>query len=159
MKFFIGLLAGAIFGLGLVLAQMTDPRRVLGFLDIFGHWDARLGLVMFGAIAVHAPFVYWFRRHGKPLIARTSHLPREAGIDRRLLAGATLFGVGWGLAGYCPGPAIVAAPASPSALLIALSMGVGMWIQARFIGRPRETTRSTEVTTQTSGCLGQGVSH
>jgi uncharacterized protein len=131
MKLFIGSLAGALFGLGLIVAQMTDPRRVLGFLDIFGHWDPRLGLVMFGAIAVHAPFFFLFGRHGKPMYARAWHLPKETRIDRRLLVGATLFGIGWGLAGYCPGPAIVAAPANPSALLLTLSMLVGMWIEGR----------------------------
>ena len=146
MKFFVGLLIGAIFGLGLVLAQMTDPSRVLGFLDIFGRWDPRLGLVMFGAIAVHAPFMLWFRRHGKPLLASAQHLPRETGIDRRLLVGATLFGLGWGLAGYCPGPAIVAASSNPSALLFALSMVVGMWIYAHFFERRREPKGSTKGT-------------
>jgi uncharacterized protein len=129
MKLIFGSLTGALFGLGLIVAQMTDPHRVLGFLDVFGHWDPRLGLVMFGAIAVHAPFIFWFERHGKPLFARAQHLPTETHIDRRLLLGATLFGIGWGMAGYCPGPAIVAAPANPSALLLVLSMVVGMWIE------------------------------
>jgi len=152
MRFLIGILAGAIFGLGLVLAQMTDPSRILGFLDVFGHWDPRLALVMVGALAVHASSSYWIRRRGKPLLASSLHLPRQTSIDRRLMTGAALFGIGWGLAGYCPGPAIVAAPTNPSALLLALSMIVGMWIYGRWFEN-RRRTESAEATIQTSAYL------
>ena len=135
MKFLIGLIAGALFGLGLVIAQMTDPRRIIGFLDLFGNWDPRLAFVMVGAIAVHAPFVFLLRRRGKPFSADKLSIPPETRIDRKLIFGAALFGVGWGLAGYCPGPAIVAAPRNGSAALLTLSMLAGMWIFGRIFDR------------------------
>ena len=126
MNFLVGLAAGTLFGVGLVVAQMTDPNRVLGFLDVLGRWDPRLAFVMLGAIAVHAPFVFWLRRRGKPLMANSLHIPSETRIDGRLVFGAALFGVGWGLAGYCPGPAIVAAATNRSALWVVVSMILGM---------------------------------
>jgi uncharacterized membrane protein YedE/YeeE len=135
MKFSIGLVAGALFGLGLVMAQMTDPRRIIGFLDLFGNWDPRLAFVMVGAIAVHAPCVILLKRHGKPFLANRLSFPGESRIDRKLVFGAALFGVGWGLAGYCPGPAIVAASRNGTAAILTLSMLAGMWIFDRLIDR------------------------
>ncbi len=102
MRFLIGLGAGILFGLGLIVARMTDPSRIQGFLDIFGQWDPRLAFVMVGAIAVHAPFAFWLRRRGKPFLADQLSLPHESRVDGRLLTGAAIFGIGWGLAGYCP---------------------------------------------------------
>lgn len=134
MRFLIGLVAGAVFGSGLVCSQMTDPRRIIGFLDLFGQWDYRLALVMLGAIAVHAPFVFWLRRRKKPFLADSLSLPRETRIDRKLVIGAAIFGVGWGLGGYCPGPAIVAATRSGSAAVLTLSMLAGMIIYNRSLG-------------------------
>jgi uncharacterized membrane protein YedE/YeeE len=131
VKFIVGLITGAVFGLGLVMAQMTDPRRIIGFLDVFGNWDPRLAFVMVGAIAVHAPFVFWLRRHGKPFLADKFRIPAEARIDARLVVGAVMFGIGWGLGGYCPGPAIVASSRSGSAALLTLSMIAGMWLVDR----------------------------
>ena len=128
MKFLIGLVTGGVFGVGLVVAQMTDPRRIIGFLDLIGAWDPRLLFVMVGAIAMHAPFVFWLRRRGKPLFAPRLNLAVEGRVDRKLVIGAVIFGVGWGLGGYCPGPAIVAASRSSSAALLTLSMVVGMWL-------------------------------
>jgi uncharacterized membrane protein YedE/YeeE len=133
MLLIIGLFTGSLFGAGLVIAQMTDPSRVLGFLDVSGHWDPRLGLVMFGAIAVHAPFVMWSRRRAKPILARSTNLPAQTRVDARLVIGAAVFGVGWGLAGYCPGPAITSALTNPSAFLFTLSMIGGMLIHDRLL--------------------------
>ena len=141
-KFLIGLVAGVVFGLGLVVAQMTDPQRILGFLDVFGKWDPRLFAVMLGAIGVHAPFVFWLRRRGKPLLANRLRIPTEARIDRKLVIGAALFGVGWGIAGYCPGPAVVSAGRGGTAALFAVSMVVGMWLFDKLVARtPNDALR------------------
>lgn len=106
-RFALPFVAGILFALGLVLAGMTDPARVLGFLDVTGAWDPRLAVVMVGAVGVHATFLLATRRRARPLFATS--FPRLAtdAIDARLLGGAALFGVGWGLAGVCPGPALV----------------------------------------------------
>ena len=97
--------AGGLFGVGLVVSGMTEPRNVIGFLDFFGHWEPRLIAVMGGAIAVYAGLLALIVRTAG---ARTARLlpPRNNRIDRSLLVGSAIFGVGWGLSGYCPGPAI-----------------------------------------------------
>ena len=97
--------AGGLFGVGLVISGMTEPRNVIGFLDFFGHWQPRLIAVMGGAVAVHAGLVALIVRAAG---ARTARLlpPRSNRIDRSLVVGSAIFGVGWGLSGYCPGPAI-----------------------------------------------------
>jgi uncharacterized membrane protein YedE/YeeE len=123
----VAAVAGLMFGIGLGVSGMTDPAKVLAFLDVSGRWDPSLAFVMAGAIAVHAPVVVWLRRRGRPWIGDRLHLPELAAIDGRLLGGAALFGIGWGLAGYCPGPAVVAAAAArPSGLLVLAGMLVGM---------------------------------
>ncbi|MDU4055383.1 MAG: YeeE/YedE family protein [Pseudomonas oryzihabitans] len=105
----VTLLAGVIFGSGLALSGMLDPARVLGFLDLAsGHWDASLLFVLGGALLVALPAVQLQRRLTRPLLDTRFHLPPMAPIDRRLLLGAALFGLGWGLAGLCPGPALAA---------------------------------------------------
>jgi uncharacterized membrane protein YedE/YeeE len=135
IQLIVGVIAGGLFGAGLVLSEMTNPLRVLGFLDFFGTWDPRLAFVMVGAIVVHAPVVVWLRRRGRSLLDGPLHLPQQSSVDRRLLLGATVFGLGWGLAGYCPGPALVAAPGSVSALLLTLAMCVGMLLHDRIVSR------------------------
>jgi uncharacterized membrane protein YedE/YeeE len=120
------LLAGLIFGVGLLLSGMTQPEKVLGFLDIFGDWDPSLLCVMAGAIAVHMSFYLRLKRWTKPLAAHTFSLPPTSVIDRDLIAGAAIFGVGWGLSGYCPGPSIVSvAGAVSSALFFVPALLVG----------------------------------
>lgn len=106
MQFFISFISGLIFGLGLIVSGMANPAKVIGFLDIFGQWDPSLAMVMIGAI-----FVGFFAfRHVKKthhtLLGEVAHLPTGQHIDRSLILGAAIFGIGWGLAGYCPGPAI-----------------------------------------------------
>ena len=98
----VAALAGLVFGLGLVVSGMVLPAKVLGFLDLAGAWDPSLALVMAGAIAVGLPAFAWAKR-------RRMELPETRGIDRRLVGGSLLFGIGWGLAGLCPGPALVVA--------------------------------------------------
>jgi hypothetical protein len=100
------LLSGALFGLGLAMSGMTDPRRVLGFLDVFGDFDPALVFVLGGAVATTMLLFRYVLRRGSPVLADTFHLSNLKRVDRRLLAGAAIFGVGWGIAGYCPGPAL-----------------------------------------------------
>jgi len=115
------LLAGLLFGLGLVVAAMVDPAKVIGFLDIAGDWDPSLALVMAGAIPVAALGFALSRGRSRPLLAAAFHPPGATGIDRPLLRGAALFGVGWGLAGFCPGPALA-------------SLALGAWQSWVFAG-------------------------
>jgi len=129
-------LAGLIFGLGLILSGLANPAKVLGFLDLAGGWDPSLMLVMAGAIAVGA---LAFASAGRRQFSGLGHamkLPTASAIDRRLLLGSGLFGVGWGLAGFCPGPALVAlGQGELKALIFVASMLAGMaifeWLERR----------------------------
>ena len=120
--------AGSVFGVGLLLAGMTKPARVVGFLDLTGPWDPSLAFVMGGAVAVYALAFRWIRRsRPDPWFDVLFHLPSRRDIDRPLVIGAVIFGVGWGLGGLCPGPAVVAAFAGNSAALVFVAtMLVGM---------------------------------
>jgi uncharacterized membrane protein YedE/YeeE len=100
-------LVGLLFGLGLILSGMTDPSKVLGFLDIFGLWDPSLALVMGGAIAVGFFAFAWVKKRTVNFLGGALYLPTSSQIDKPLVIGAVLFGAGWGLAGFCPGPALV----------------------------------------------------
>jgi uncharacterized protein len=104
---FTALLSGLLFGFGLILAGMTNPAKVLGFLDITGTWDPSLAFVMIGAIGVGLFAFKWASHHPTSLLQQSIHLPGTHLIDKRLVIGGTLFGAGWGLVGICPGPAIV----------------------------------------------------
>ncbi len=106
MRIAVALLAGLLFGLGLTLSQMIDPAKVLGFLDVAGNWDPSLALVMIGALIVAAPAFRAAGRGGRPLYGESYALPTRCDIDRPLIIGGLLFGIGWGLVGYCPGPAL-----------------------------------------------------
>ena len=99
-------IAGLIFGLGLLLAGMANPAKVLGFLDLAGAWDPSLGLVMAGAIGVAVLPLTWAKRRHRSLLGAPMQLPVKRELDRRLIGGSLLFGVGWGIAGICPGPAV-----------------------------------------------------
>jgi uncharacterized membrane protein YedE/YeeE len=122
-----GLATGLVFGIGLVVSGMTQPAKVLGFLDIFGTWDPTLAFVMAGALVVAAPGFYLARRRGRPLVAAQFRWPTAADIDMPLVAGSALFGVGWGLVGLCPGPAIAnLATLMPQIIAFVAAMGVGM---------------------------------
>lgn len=108
MNLLFSLLAGLVFGLGLIVSGMSDPAKVLGFLDLAGAWDPSLALVMGGAIAVGLPGFAWAKRRDRSLLGLPMRLPTASQIDRRLVLGSLAFGAGWGLAGFCPGPALVA---------------------------------------------------
>jgi uncharacterized protein len=118
---------GALFAAGLVVSGMTQPAKVVGFLDVFGSWDPSLAFVMAGAIAVHLVATRWILRRPAPVLENRFRLPTVTTIDFRLLAGGAIFGVGWGLAGYCPGPAVTAAAAgNVITLVFAAAMLTGM---------------------------------
>lgn len=125
--------AGALFGAGLALSGMTDARRVLGFLDIAGDFDPTLVWVLAAAVLVSALGQRWVLRRGRPLYHPQFQLPAARGIDARLLAGAALFGIGWGVAGYCPGPALAGlAVGSREALWFVPAMLLGFWLHDRW---------------------------
>lgn len=131
------LVSGLLFGLGLILSGMVDPAKVLNFLDVAGTWDPSLAFVMAGAIGVAAPGFWRVRRRTAPLADVVFHVPpADAPIDRKLVIGAAVFGVGWGLAGFCPGPALVSLPlAAPGTLAFVAAMvgaiAVGVLLQQR----------------------------
>lgn len=108
MSIVVALVAGLVFGLGLIVSGMAQPAKVLGFLDLAGAWDPSLALVMAGAIAVGLPAFALAQRRSESFCGQPMQLPQAGAIDRRLLGGGLLFGIGWGLAGLCPGPALVA---------------------------------------------------
>ena len=121
--------SGIIFGAGLALGGMTDPARVRGFLDLFGDWDPTLAFVMGGALIVMA--VAWLvqRQMGKPLFADGFSLPETSDLTPRLIGGSALFGIGWGIAGLCPGPAVAALviePISAAIFVVAMVGGMGL---------------------------------
>lgn len=119
--------SGLVFGLGLILSGMADPAKVLGFLDLAGAWDPSLAFVMGGAIAVAMPAFALARRRQSSFTRAAMQLPRATHIDRRLVAGSAAFGVGWGVAGFCPGPALVAlGMGQGQALLFVGAMLAGM---------------------------------
>jgi hypothetical protein len=123
-------LAGLVFGLGLIVAGMANPAKVLGFLDLAGAWDPSLALVMGGAVAVGAGAFALMRRRTRTLLGSPVLLPTASRIDRRVLIGSLAFGVGWGLAGICPGPALVLAGAGSAkgwVFLLAMLAGNGLF--------------------------------
>lgn len=131
----LALAAGALFGLGLGVSGMTRPEKVLGFLDVAGDWDPTLLCVMGGAVATHFWAYRWIRGRAAPPLAERYFVPAGSSIDVRLCLGALLFGVGWGLGGYCPGPAIVSlATGSLPVLVFVAAMLAGMWIVRPALG-------------------------
>tara|TARA_R110001592_G_scaffold198820_1_gene447190 strand:- start:1394 stop:1807 length:414 start_codon:yes stop_codon:yes gene_type:complete len=135
-RLLVSLIAGALFGAGLIVSQMVNPARVLGFLDVAGTWDPTLAFVLAGALAVSVPGYWLVRRLGTPVLDSKSHLPPPGRLDGRLIAGAALFGIGWGLVGFCPGPALAALGTGDNkALAFLAAMAAGMWLFGRFARR------------------------
>lgn len=140
--------SGLLFGLGLIISQMVNPAKVLGFLDIFGTWDPSLALVMGGAVVVSALGYLIAKRRGVPVLAPRLEIPTRRDLDPRLIGGAALFGIGWGLVGLCPGPALTALTFGPwQVFVFVAAMIAGMaifrlvpadWPQVTF---RREATR------------------
>ncbi len=136
---------GLIFGLGLVVSQMANPAKVLNFLDFAGSWDPSLIFVMGGAVVTAAVGYRLAWRSRSPLFAATFHLPQKTAIDARLVGGAALFGIGWGLVGFCPGPALAALSFGGwEAPLFVAAMVIGMVLFDRFSAQilPRDTAAS-----------------
>lgn len=136
MRKLSALIAGLLFGLGLLLSGMTNPAKVMGFLDLAGAWDPSLALVMLGAIgSAWVPF-HWAMRQPRALLGAPMRIPDKRSPDRRLILGSLVFGVGWGIAGLCPGPALALLPSGHwQAWLFVAAMLVGMglfhWLEAR----------------------------
>lgn len=127
MTVFASLLAGLVFGLGLIVSGMADPAKVLGFLDLAGAWDPSLAFVMAGAIAVGGLAFAMARKRTVSLLGAEMKLPPSRGIDGRLVIGSVVFGIGWGVAGFCPGPGLVAlGMGEAKALVFVAAMLVGM---------------------------------
>ena len=129
-------LIGLLFGFGLILSGMTDPGKVIGFLDLFGTWDPSLAFVMGGAIAVGFFAFRLAKARATSFLGGAMRLPTSQDIDRRLIVGSLLFGAGWGLAGFCPGPALVSLGAGQDkAVVFVIAMVLGMlafeWLEAR----------------------------
>ena len=136
MTVFTSLLAGLVFGLGLIVSGMANPAKVLGFLDLGGAWDPSLAFVMGGAVAVGAVAFALARRRTQSLLGAEMKLPSSRGIDRRLVLGSLVFGIGWGVAGFCPGPGLVALGMGEGKALVFVvamlaGMGVFEWLERR----------------------------
>lgn len=129
MSAFFALLAGLVFGIGLIVSGMANPAKVLAFLDLAGPWDPSLAFVMGGAILVGAVAFAVARRRTVSLLGWQIHLPTATQLDRRLVGGSLLFGIGWGIAGFCPGPALVAlGMGEHKAIVFVLAMLAGMGV-------------------------------
>ena len=126
MNKLVALFCGTIFGIGLVISQMINPAKILGFLNVFGEWDPSLAFVMIGALFVSSPLFHLFKNKEKPIFSTSFSISENKEIDKRLIFGSILFGAGWGVAGLCPGPAI-----SSIALL---NISSGTFVFSMFIG-------------------------
>lgn len=136
LKLFAAFLMGVIFALGLGIGGMTQPSKIIGFLDIAGHWDPTLAFVMGGALAVTIVCFPAILRRTRPVFSPRFFLPRKQRIDLPLLTGAVLFGVGWGMSGYCPGPALVSTVTlRPPVLLFVMAMALGLHIAGRLTAK------------------------
>lgn len=136
MKILSAFIAGLIFGIGLILSGMTNPRKIIDFLDITGQWDPSLVFVMAGALAVSAFAFRYMKDRNQTCLKQEVQLPSSKHIDNRLVLGSITFGVGWGIAGYCPGPALTSLLTwQLEPFIFVLSMLVGMGIYARIEGK------------------------
>ena len=132
MNKLVALFCGTIFGIGLVISQMINPAKVLGFLNVFGEWDPSLALVMIGALIISSPLFHLFKNKEKPIFSTSFSISENKEIDKRLIFGSILFGAGWGLAGLCPGPAISSiALFNISSVTFVFSMFVGFYITSK----------------------------
>jgi uncharacterized membrane protein YedE/YeeE len=144
VRMFVALFAGMLFGAGLAVSGMMNPAKVLGFLDVAGDWDPTLAFVMGGALLVTVPAFWGILRRPRPLLASEFDLQTKKTLDVRLLGGAAVFGVGWGLSGFCPGPAVAAlvpalAGGLPAVFVFTGAMVSGMFLFGRLSGKPAKT--------------------
>jgi len=132
-RIIIALISGLIFGAGLVISEMVNPTKVQDFLDLFGNWDASLAFVMGGAVAVTLLSSRFILKRKTPIFADRFYMAVKTSIDSRLVLGASLFGLGWGLSGYCPGPGILNAMINPAEAVVFLpALIIGGWIGQRY---------------------------
>lgn len=144
MRLVASFVAGVLFAVGLCVSGMTDPAKVQGFLDVTGAWDPSLAFVMAGAIGAHFFVARWALRSDKPLFATSFAWPELTKIDLRLVGGAALFGIGWGLVGYCPGPALasLAAPSRPLFAFV-VAMAIATVVTRKALERAEKTESKT----------------
>ena len=129
MSKLVSLFCGIIFGLGLVISQMINPAKVLGFLNLFGEWDPSLALVMIRALIISSPLFHLFKNKEKPIFSSNFSISNKKEIDKKLIIGSILFGAGWGLVGLCPGPAISSiALLNMSSIIFVIAMFFGFYI-------------------------------
>ena len=141
---FSALLCGVIFGAGLSLSRMIDPKKVQGFLDIAGNWDPSLAFVMIGALAVTIVTFRFILKRPAPLLEHDFHVPKRTIIDYQLLLGAAIFGIGWGLSGYCPGPAVASLGLlKPEAFIMVGSIYAGFFVHKWLFDRRRHLPHRT----------------
>lgn len=133
MNILFALISGLIFGLGLIISGMANPAKVQNFLDLFGMWDPSLAFVMGGAVLITAPGYWLVRKRSKPFFASAFQIPTRKDFDKKLIIGSSIFGIGWGLIGFCPGPALTAIPfalfgdyAFQETLIFVVAMLLGM---------------------------------
>ena len=132
MNKLVALFCGTIFGIGLVISQMINPAKVLGFLNVFGEWDPSLAFVMVGALIIFSPLFHLFKNKEKPIFYTSFSISENKEIDKKLIFGSILFGAGWGLAGLCPGPAISSiALLNISSVTFVFSMLIGFYIASK----------------------------
>jgi hypothetical protein len=128
----VSLFCGIIFGIGLVISEMINPAKVLGFLNLFGEWDPSLAFVMIGALIISTPLFHLFKNKEKPLFSLNFSIPKNKEIDKKLIIGSVFFGTGWGLIGLCPGPAITSiALLNASSAIFVVSMFIGFYIASK----------------------------
>jgi hypothetical protein len=132
MNKIVSLFCGIIFGIGLVISEMINPAKVLGFLNLFGEWDPSLAFVMIGALIISTPLFHLFKNKEKPLFSLNFSIPKNKEIDKKLIIGSVFFGTGWGLIGLCPGPAITSiALLNTSSAIFVVSMFIGFYIASK----------------------------
>jgi len=132
MSKLVSLFCGIIFGIGLVISQMINPAKVLGFLNLFGEWDPSLAFVMIGALIISSPLFHLFKNKEKPIFSSSFSISNKKEIDKKLIFGSILFGAGWGLVGLCPGPAITSiALLNVSSGIFVVSMFIGFYIASK----------------------------
>jgi uncharacterized membrane protein YedE/YeeE len=142
MRYLFQLISGLVFGVGLALAGMTSPQKVLAFLDVSGSWDPALLFVLGGAVVTAAIGFHWILKRRKPLFDQRFHLNPASKPDRALLLGSVLFGIGWGISGYCPGPAIalLAVPGNPESAIFLSGLASGIFLHFLFARQKAESS-------------------
>jgi len=132
MSKLVSLFCGIIFSIGLVISQMINPAKVLGFLNLFGEWDPSLAFVMIGALIIYSPLFHLFKNKEKPIFSSSFSISNKKEIDKELIFGSILFGAGWGLIGLCPGPAITSiALFNMSSAIFVISMFIGFYLASK----------------------------